>query len=190
MSRSLTRPFATATGLACGALFLSVPATSIATAAPAPRQATAQQTSTQQAPLRQEKAVARASKPGQSGYFTMWQDDGFEGHQEARKGYDTNLHNDSCAGCDLGPGGDFGDDMSSFVNKTDYWWSIYINKNYEIDDGGTYDSRYCVRPNSNDADMGNNDTPWGIEDTISSVRKMSLERPVLCRDRQVIGHNN
>ncbi|WP_205472052.1 peptidase inhibitor family I36 protein [Nocardioides sp. SYSU D00038] len=128
---------------------------------------------------------------GRKGYFTMWQDDGYEGHSEARKGYDTNLHNDSCAGCDFGPGGDFGDDMSSFVNKTPYWVKIYVNKEYDWDDHAPYYSWYCVRPYSHDADLGNNKVKGQLEDEISSIDVTPEKtKPILCRDYQVIGHKN
>jgi len=101
---------------------------------------------------------------GTSGKFNMWQHDGYEGHSLSRYSYDTDLHNDSCSDCDPGWGGNFGDDMSSFVNKTRYWWVIYVAARYG--DG----TKFCVRPRSHDGDLGNNGFS-NLEDEISSVKR-------------------
>ena len=92
---------------------------------------------------------------GTAGKFNMWQHDGYQGHSLSRYSYDTDLHNDPCSDCDPGPGGNFGDDMSSFVNKTRYWWMIYVDTRYG--DG----TRFCVRPRSHDGDLGRCEKPIG-----------------------------
>lgn len=141
------------------------------------------------------------AEPGQRKRLNMWQDGSYEGHKESRLEYDTDLHNDSCAGCDFGPGGDFGDDMSSFVNKTRSWWIIYVNKEYDTSDRngiGDWPMAYCIRPRSHDADLGNNDTEGGeLEDEISSVKRQPSygygvsNRPTLCGSRYpILGHKN
>lgn len=116
--------------------------------------------------------TAANAEPGPSGQLTMWQNDSYEGQQESRLSTDSNLHNDSCAGCDPGFGGDFGDDMSSYVNKTGNWWVFYVDTNYE-------GFRFCVRPNSHDADLGNNGFS-NLEDEISSVDKKGTSIPSGC----------
>lgn len=108
-----------------------------------------------------------ASATGYSGKLNMWQHDAYKGQLEARTGDDVNLHNDSCPGCDPGPGGNFGDDMSSYVNNTDRWWFFYTDRS---DASGSGDQLYCVRPRSKDGNLGNNG--WSnLEDEISSVIK-------------------
>lgn len=102
---------------------------------------------------------------GDGGKLNMWQNDAYQGQHESRSSYDDNLHNDACSGCDPGPGGTFGDDMSSYVNNTDYWWAFYEDKYRE----GT---KFCVRPRSKDGNLGNNGY-WNLEDHISSARKGS-----------------
>lgn len=104
-----------------------------------------------------------AAVDGVAGKLNMWQNDSYEGQTEARESYDSDLHNDSCSGCDPGPGGNFGDDMSSYTNKSGYWWYLYVDDNY---DGKTY----CARPRSHDADLGNNGYS-DLEDEISSVKR-------------------
>lgn len=116
--------------------------------------------------------VAAHAEPGPAGQLTMWQNDSYEGQQESRSSYDSNLHNDSCAGCDPGPGGNFGDDMSSYVNKTGDWWVFYVDTNYE-------GFRFCVRPNSHDANLGNNGFS-NLEDEISSVDRKGAGQPGGC----------
>jgi hypothetical protein len=108
-------------------------------------------------------AQARASYPGTTGQLNMWQHDGYEGQHEGRTEYDKNLHNDSCSGCDTGPGGNFGDDMSSFVNKTGKYWVIFEDSGWQ-----TYGDFWCIRPYSHDADLGNNGFS-NLEDEISSL---------------------
>jgi len=126
-------------------------------------------------------APGASSAPGSSGYLTMWQHDSYEGQQEARKSYDDDLHNDSCSGCDPGPGGNFGDDMSSFDNNTGYWWTFRVDRK-----GGQTvdDDTFCVRPHSRDADLGNNGVA-NLEDEISRVRRYGRTKPNIpgCSDR-------
>lgn len=111
-------------------------------------------------------APAANAWDGNAGQMNMWEHDAYQGQQESRSSYDSDLHNDACSGCDIGPGGNFGDDMSSFVNKTDYWWYFYTDVNYD----GT---KFCVRPRSHDGDLGNNGYS-NLEDEISSIKKSSV----------------
>ena len=125
-------------------------------------------------------APGASSAPGDRGYLSMWQHDAYKGQLEERKSYDDNLHNDSCPGCDTGPGGNFGDDMSSFDNNTSYWWTFNVDTNYATVD----DDVFCVRPHSRDADLGNNGVK-NLEDEISSVRREGTSKPNIarCSDR-------
>ena len=114
------------------------------------------------------KSDAAAGTTGPDNRFVMWQHDSYQGQEEARVHYDSNLHNDKCSGCDPGPGGNFGDDMSSFVNNTDVWWGIYLDQSsHSTEDNDVW----CVRPNSHDADLGNNGFS-NLEDEVSSVRNL------------------
>ena len=135
----------------------------------------------------QSDSSARTTGP--SGKFVMYQNDNFEGQEESRYKYDDNLHNDSCSGCDPGPGGNFGDDMSSFVNNTKYWWAIY--KDQRTASTGS-DDVWCVKPFSNDKDLGNNGFS-DLEDEISSIRRKDTTQPRIprCGDKgHIIGHAN
>jgi hypothetical protein len=141
--------------------------------------------------IAQSAPADAASYPGTAGKLTLWQNDGYQGQQLSRSDYDDNLHNDACSGCDPGPGGNFGDDASSFVNKSKYWWYVYVNKQ-EGNSGGT---SYCVRPYSHDADLGNNGYEE-LEDEISAMRRSSTTGstpPEFCGPgtiRPIIGRSN
>lgn len=119
-----------------------------------------------------DTAQARSSYPGTRGRLNMWQHDSYEGQNESRKEYDKSLHNDSCSGCDPGPGGNFGDDMSSFVNKTGKYWVIYEHSGWQV-----YGDFWCIRPHSHDADLGNNGFT-NLEDEISSLIRMDSNHAV------------
>jgi hypothetical protein len=134
---------------------------------------------------------ARSSYPGTRGRLTMWQHDGYEGQSESRKEYDKSLHNDSCSGCDPGPGGNFGDDMSSFVNKTGKYWVVFEASGWQ-----TYDDFWCIRPHSHDADLGNDDFT-NLEDEISSLIRIDSNHAVhpgleQCKEYAAgfLGHKN
>lgn len=136
-------------------------------------------------------APAQAAYPGYSGQLNMWQHDGYKGQMESRVNYDSNLGNDSCPGCDPGPGGNFNDDMSSFVNKTKYWWIIYVDTGMHATSSAHFNF-FCVRPNSHDADLGNNGFSY-LEDEISSVKRLSATgstRPYPCPSSHLLGYRN
>lgn len=135
------------------------------------------------------KSDVSARTEGPDGKFVMWQNDKFEGQEESRYKYDSNLHNDSCSGCDPGPGGNFGDDMSSFVNNTPYWWAIRKDQQSA---STSDDDVWCVKPYSNDKDLGNNGFS-DLEDEISSVYRHGTSKPSIprCGDHgHTIGHAN
>jgi hypothetical protein len=132
-----------------------------------------------------------AGLPGTSGKLTLWQNDGYQGQALSRYEYDSNLHNDACSGCDPGPGGNFGDDESSFVNKSKYWWVLYVDTQYGRYIGGGHSTElFCVRPNSHDADLGNNGLA-NLEDEISSMKRFT-EQPGMagCKHGHTIGRSN
>lgn len=133
-------------------------------------------------------ATPATAVEGDRGRFNMWQHDSYEGQVEVRRHHDKDLHNDSCSGCDPGPGGNFGDDMSSFVNRSRYWVLISTNAGFNGD-------TFCVRPFSHDADLGNNGFS-DLEDEISSIDVLAAEgssAPTASCSRDddlVLGHAN
>ncbi|UUW87728.1 peptidase inhibitor family I36 protein [Pimelobacter simplex] len=114
---------------------------------------------------------AAAAAPGTAGYLNMWVDDNYETCAWSRLNYDSNFGNDWC-GAGTMHALRLDDKLSSFVNKTSDWWVLYEDKDY----GG---ARVCVRPNSHDANIGN-DTSY--EDDISSVERRGTTKPANCTD--------
>lgn len=105
---------------------------------------------------------------GPTEMLTLWQNDSYEGQAESRSSYDNDFGNDSCSGCDIGPGGNFEDDASSVVNRTAYYWGLYEHDNQ----GGKL---VCIKPRSHDANLGAD-----LEDEISSVKKLTKTEPSQC----------
>jgi hypothetical protein len=97
-------------------------------------------------------AVAPAAFPGNSGYITFWDDNGY---RDRSIDFTTGEGSDDLD--DLG----FEDKASSFVNKTSTYWVIYEKKH--LDRSGRM---LCVRPNSHLSNM----------DTVSFGDKMSSLR--------------
>ncbi|MEV6711504.1 peptidase inhibitor family I36 protein [Lentzea sp. NPDC051208] len=96
-------------------------------------------------------AAAPTALPGNSGYITFWDDNGY---RDRFIDFTNGEGSDDLD--DLG----FEDKASSFVNKTSTYWVIYENKN-------RLGRKLCVRPNSHLTNM--NDVSFG--DKMSSLRQ-------------------
>lgn len=127
---------------------------------------------------RQPAAGSRTDGP--TGQLTLCADDNYEGHQESRSSYDDDFGNDSCAGCDIGPGGNFEDDASSVVNRTGDWWVLF-------EDDDQNGAQRCLKPRSHDGDLGSGGQ---LEDKVSSVKRYTTSRPSFCSDEEVFGVDN
>lgn len=110
------------------------------------------------------------SYPGVWGRLNLYEDDNYDGQHESRNEYDSDFGND-----------DFGDEMSSFVNKTGRWWILYKDAHY-------IDRKLCIRPRSHDANIGNAESGGWLEDEISSASRRGRNEPTYCDF--IMGHPN
>jgi hypothetical protein len=94
--------------------------------------------------------------PGTAGRFNLWDDHGYSDTHVARESHDSSFLNDG-----------FNDKASSFVNKTNRIWKVYVDAGYENMDA-------CVRPHHHATDLKDWDYPFGGSwgDKISSIKRM------------------